>query len=101
MNNYDERKTVVKQYKIVFVYKYTYNTNQHRHVQLETETIAVEHLSTPADPGGRTRRARPPNGRGPMIFYAQNANFSQFFRRSLRSRLILSIIIIEIWPKTR
>jgi len=29
-----------------------------------------------ADPGGgRTRRAPPPNGRGLMIFYAQNANF--------------------------
>jgi len=60
MNNYDKRKTVVKEYKIVFVYKYTYNTNQHRHVQLETETIAVEYLSTLADPGGRTRRAPPP-----------------------------------------
>ena len=23
--------------------------------------------------------ARPPNGRGPMIFYAKNAQFSQFF----------------------
>ena len=49
--------------------------------------------------GGRTRRAPPPNGRGPKIFYAQNANFSQFFLRSLRSRLILSIILIEIWQK--
>jgi len=33
------------------------------------------------------------------FFYAQNANFSQFFLRLLRSRLILSIILIEIWPK--
>jgi len=30
---------------------------------------------------------------------APNAVFSHFFRRSLRSRLILSIIILEIWPK--
>ena len=26
-----------------------------------------------ADPGGGAPGARPPNGRGPMIFYAQNA----------------------------
>jgi len=32
-----------------------------------------------ADPGGRTRRAPPPNGRGPMDFYAQNAIFLIFF----------------------
>jgi len=51
-----------------------------------------------ADPGGGTPGARPPNGRGPMIFYAQNANFSHFF---LRSRTILCILLIEIWPKTR
>ena len=45
-----------------------------------------------ADPvGAHPARAPPPNGRGPMIFYAQNANFSQFFRRSLRSRFILSM----------
>jgi len=36
-----------------------------------------------------------------MIFYAQNANFSHFFRRSLRSRFILSIILIEIWPNAK
>jgi len=54
---------------------------------------------TLADPGWRTRR--PPNGRGPMIFYAQYANFSQFFLRSLRSRIILSILLIVIWSKTR
>ena len=51
-----------------------------------------------ADPGGAPGARPPPNGRGPMIFYAQNAIFSHFF---LRSRLILSIILIEIWPKTR
>ena len=34
-------------------------------------------LWTLAEPGGRTRRP-PPNDRGPMIFYAQNANFSHF-----------------------
>jgi len=32
-----------------------------------------------ADPGGGAPGARPPNGRGPMIFYAQNAIFSHFF----------------------
>ena len=37
-------------------------------------------------------------GRGPMIFYAQKAIFSQFF---LRSGLILRMTLIEIWPKTR
>ena len=32
-----------------------------------------------ADPGGGAPGAPPPpNGRGPMIFYVQNANFSQF-----------------------
>jgi len=36
-------------------------------------------LWTLAEPGGRTRRAPPPNDRGPMICYAQNANFSNFF----------------------
>jgi len=36
-----------------------------------------------ADPEGGAPGARPPNGRGTMIFYAQNANFSQFFLRSL------------------
>ena len=57
-------------------------------------------LLTLADPGGGAPGARPPpNGRGPMIFYAQNAIFSQFFRRSLRSRFFLSLILIEIWPK--
>ena len=58
---------------------------------------------TLADPGGggRTRRAPPPNGRGPMILYAQNAKISQFFLRSLRSRFILDLILLEIWQKTR
>ena len=31
----------------------------------------------------------------------KNANFSQFFLRSLRSRFILSMILLSIWPKTR
>jgi len=34
----------------------------------------------------------PHTGRGPMIFYAQNANFSLFFSN-------VSLILIEIWPK--
>ena len=51
---------------------------------------------TLADPGGR-----PPNSRGPMILYAQNANFSHFFRRSLRSLFIVSLILIAIqWFST-
>jgi len=54
---------------------------------------------TLADPGGAHPARAPPNGRGPMIFYAQNAIFSQFFCRSLRSRFFLSLILIEIWPK--
>jgi len=50
-----------------------------------------------ADPGGAPgARPPPPYGRGPMICYAQNANFSQFV---LRSRFILGLILIEIWQK--
>jgi len=52
--------------------------------------------SSLADPGGAHPARAPPNGREPMIFYAPNANFSHFFRRSLRSRFILSIFLIEI-----
>jgi len=33
-----------------------------------------------------SRATPPPNGRVPMIFYAQNNNFSLFFFRSLRSQ---------------
>ena len=47
---------------------------------------------------GGAHPAPPPNVRGPMFFYSQNANFSQYFLRSL---LILSIILIEIWPKKK
>jgi len=58
--------------------------------------IDVRYASLANPRGGRTRHAPPPpNGCGPIIFYAQNAIFSQIFLRSLRSRLILSIIIIE------
>ena len=32
-----------------------------------------------ADPGGAHPARAPPNGRGPMIFYAPNAIFSHFF----------------------
>ena len=32
-----------------------------------------------ADPGGAYLARAPPNGRGPMIFYAQNTKFSPFF----------------------
>ena len=58
---------------------------------------AVKGTLSLVDPGGRTRRPPPPNGRGPKIFYAQNAIFSQFFLRSLRSRLMLSINLIKVW----
>jgi len=46
---------------------------------------------------GRIRGASLSKGRGLMIFYSQNATFSYFF---LCSRLILSIILIEIWQNT-
>jgi len=37
----------------------------------------VSNYLAQADPGGGAHLARaPPNGRGPMIFYALNANFS-------------------------
>jgi len=36
-------------------------------------------LYTLADPGGAHPARAPPNGRGPMIFYAQNAIFLSFF----------------------
>jgi len=53
-----------------------------------------------ADPGGGAHPARaPPNGRGPMIFYAQNAEFSQFFSSLATLAIYLSIILIEIWTK--
>jgi len=55
---------------------------------------SIRYITSGSRGGGRT-----PNGRGPMIFYVQNANFSQFVLRSLRSSFILSIILIEIWPK--
>jgi len=32
-----------------------------------------------ADPWGAHPARAPPNGRGPMFFYAQNANFAHFF----------------------
>ena len=62
---------------------------------LITHFILANHTSGSR---GGAPGARPPNGRGPKIFCAQNANFSQVF---LRSRLILSINLIEIWQKTR
>ena len=50
-----------------------------------------------ADPGGGAHPAPPPLTAADLwFFYAQNANFSHFFRRSLRSRLLLSTILIEI-----
>jgi len=55
--------------------------------------------STSGSRGGAPGAPPPPNGRVPMIFYAQNAKFSQIFFRSLRSRSIISIILIEIGPK--
>ena len=57
--------------------------------------------STSGSSGGGAHPARaPPNDRGPMIFFMpKTLFFSQVFRRSLRSRLSLSLILIEIWPK--
>jgi len=55
--------------------------------------------STIADPEGGGAPA-PPNGRGPMIFYAQNAKFSQFFFARYARDYFLSIILIEIWQNT-
>ena len=47
--------------------------------------FATKTNNTSGSRGGAARA--PPNGREPMIFfYAQNAIFSQFFLRSLRSR---------------
>ena len=63
-------------------------------------SVSISNIVTPPlDKSRLLVGAPPPNGRGLMILYAQNAIFSLFFRRSLRSRLILSIILIEIWPK--
>jgi len=60
----------------------------------------LAYMCTLADPGGGAHPARAPaNGRGPMMFYAQNAKFSSFFLRLLRSRFILSIILKEICQK--
>ena len=62
-----------------------------------TDKSKYMYVQTRATSGSRERRTRrPPNGRGPMIFYDRNANFSQF---RLRSLLILNIISIEIWQK--
>jgi len=53
------------------------------------------------DPGGggaRPARA-PPNGRGPMIFFCPKRYFFSIFPRSLRLRIVLSLILIEMWSK--
>ena len=63
-----------------------------------TEMPTKQLAYTLADPGGAHPARAPPNGRGPMISYGQNANFSQFFRRSLRSRFILSLILVKNTP---
>ena len=53
-----------------------------------------------ADPGGGAHPSRPPLTAADLwFFYAQNAIFSHFFLRSLCSQLILSLILIEIWPQ--
>jgi len=54
-------------------------------------------MITTSGSGGRTKR--PPLTAADLWFvYAQNAQFSPFFRL-LRSLLILSLILIEIVPK--
>jgi len=45
------------------------------------------HMSL-ADPGWAHPAPPPPNGRGPMIFYAQNAIFSQLFLASLANHFM-------------
>ena len=56
-----------------------------------------------ADPGGAHPARAPPHltAADLWFFYAQNAKISQFFLRSLRSRVILELILLEIWQKTR
>jgi len=65
--------------KVLFYYSYKYMYNRGT-------------VKTTATPTGGSRGPRT------YVFNAQNANFSLIF---LRSRLILSMILIEIWPKTR
>ena len=53
---------------------------------------------TLADPGrGRTRRPPPQRPRTYDFFMPKTLNFLIFFLRSLRSRFISSIVLIEIW----
>ena len=59
----------------------------------------LQMYSTSGSRGERTRRDPPPNGRGPMICVCPKRYFSHLFLCSLRSRLILTIILIEIWPQ--
>jgi len=81
--------------------QYKINALQH---DFRSRTLFINNflrLVSLADPGGAHPARAPPNGRGPMIFLCPKRYFSLFFLRSLRSRLIFSIVSIEIWPKTR
>jgi len=51
--------------------------------------------------GGRTRRACPPplTAADLWFFLCPKRQFFLFFPRLLRSRFILSLILIDIWPK--
>ena len=66
--------------------------------EITCDGVSVVSFTSGSRGGAHPARA-PTNGRGPMIFYAQNANFSHFFPCSLRSRFILSLVLIDIWPK--
>ena len=56
-------------------------------------------MTTSGSRGGRTRRAPPLTTADLWFFNAQNAYFSHFFPRSLRSQFILSLNLIDIWSK--
>ena len=63
------------------------------------DSLSTHIYNSLADPGGAPGARPPPNGRGPMIFYAPNANVSQFFSSLASLAITLSIILIEIWSK--
>ena len=56
-------------------------------------------MTTSGSRGGRTRRAPPLTAADLWFCNAQNAYFSHFFPRSLRSQFILSLNLIDIWSK--
>ena len=57
--------------------------------------------NTLAGPGGAHPARTPPNGRGHMIFYAQNAQFSQFFSSLASLAIYFKPSFIRNMAKTR